>query len=187
MLAGRTIRLQRFPAMTLMEIMVATAIGMIIVTLLVMISVDGRNTFEQINSRQNRNSAFLETFDEVFKQVRSAVEFPTTYGSYTADAHTLIMKQYSIATDNGQVDTTHYDYIIFIMGSDMSLRYIIQPDSSSKRPPSDRILFTDIQTLTFTQVKSGNEHRQVTMTLIATMPKSYPSLTRTQTMVARND
>lgn len=187
---------KHLPGLTLIELVVVTALGISVLTLSTYIGISGTQSFTRINSNQEQNASFLQVFNQVDRNVRTAIEFPNTYRHSTTsqdynvnDGKTLIMKQYVIKNDIGQVDCTIFDYIIYTLDTQGNLREVVDPHANSKREKHDLVLFSNVSRLSFVQAKgNANTHRQVTMSMDAILPPpAQTTLTRQQTMVARND
>ncbi len=187
--------MNKLPGYTLMEISIASALMVIVGSVIVYITIDASNGFSRTNTAQQRTSDVERVvLNEMYRAIRLATGFPATasvsgvtYTAYPYDSNqasrSLIMQVPSITNAAGEpsTDPSQVDLIIFTQDDTGNIRQIVQPNANSFRTKTDRIMIENASLGIVQRKTSFNTNRVVHVEVTANGKISI------QNMVARND
>ncbi len=140
---------------TTVEILIASAIGVVIVLFAINILLAHLRLFAGESALIDITGANKIALDEIVNEVResqSVVNSCTSCGSDSTGAHVLILKIWPLDASGNPYDPNNYDYIVYKRDStdNTKIRKIIYAYSSSTRKNSNKIIGTNISGLDFT-------------------------------------
>lgn len=158
---------------TLVEVLIASAIALIIGLFLVNILVNNNGVFYKQNAIVNEglslNDALSEINKNILQAVNVAVSYPQDSPIYISDSHTLILKLPGLGAEGVLSDI--YDYVVIIKDPDKNniLRKKVFPDPASIRKSEDLVLTTILDSINFGYLnKSGEAVNPQTATSVNT-------------------
>lgn len=145
-------------ALTLIEVVIAMGIAAVAGVLLLVIIVNSAGLFTQqslkVAEGLNTNDALAILRGDIKQASAVAVSYtsgPTTYISSTSQ---LVLKVSSIDSYGNIIDNTFDFFVLYLDQGVIHLK--IFPDATSSRKASDRILSTDVESLSLHYLNSAN-------------------------------
>ena len=159
---------------TLVEILVASAVAMIIGVFLMSILVNSNGIFYKQNAIVNEGLSLNDAIAEIDKNILQGVSvaeiYPEVSPLYTTDSHTLILKLPGLGAEGVLTDV--YDYVVIARDADKNniLRKKVFPDAQSTRKSEDLVLTTILDAIDFSYLnKSGGSVNPNLATSISTV------------------
>lgn len=138
---------------TLVEVLIASAVALIIGLFLMSILVNNNGIFYKQNAIVNEglglNDAMNEINKNILQAVNVAVSYPQDSPIYISGSHTIILKLPALGVDG--IINNIYDYVVIIKDSDKNniLRKKVFPDPASTRKSEDLVLTTILDSINF--------------------------------------
>lgn len=166
---------------TLLEIVIATGIGLLVGLLLVGIMVNHNGFFYKQNAVINEGVALNDVLNKLNENIRQsaqiATEYPKDSPTYHTDQNTLILKLPSI--NNEILIENTFDYIVISKDtvSPNILRMQTFPDPLSTRKSVSQVLTTILKTISFKYLDKAGQ--QVSPLLATSVETTITLLTKT--------
>lgn len=138
---------------TLVEILIASAISLIVGIFLLSILINNNGIFYKQNAIINEGLSLNDALSEIDKNIRQAanieISYPPDSPFYTTDAHTIILKLPALGTEG--VLNNVYDYVVITkdIDKDNILRKKVFPNPSSIRKAEDLVLTAILDAIDF--------------------------------------
>lgn len=138
---------------TLVEILIASAIALIVGLFLTSILINNNGVFYKQSSLVNTGLSSNDVMSEIDKSITQAVSVAVAYPQdtplYTTGANTLILKVPALGAD-GSIENV-YDYIVIAKDASKNnvLRKKVFPDVSSIRKAEDLVMTTILNSISF--------------------------------------
>lgn len=185
--------------LTLVEILISSAIAAVVGSLLLVIIVNSSGLFYKESSVVNMGLNTNDALAQFRKSIKESNGVISTYIAdsitYTSGVNQVILKVPSVDSSNNIIANT-FDYFIFFLDQ-TKLRFKSFPDSLSSRKAQDQIFSTVVEKLSFNYLSSDDPPVEVspdkaitiriTLTLKQKSGAIYETNTATSEANLRND
>lgn len=135
---------------SLIEVLIASAIGVVIMTVVVAAYVGGQRNFLTGVAFLDVHSDVRVAMDWIVRDIKWSNEIIPSYGAYTSTSggNELVLSVPSIDASYDIIDATYDTVVYTVSGSDL-LRIVV-PDAASARIAETHIVANNVNNLTFT-------------------------------------
>jgi len=169
---------QLAPGVTLVELIAGLGIIGVIIVMLASLYFAHTRLFSNQNTSIEVASQNRLAVDEITNQIRESEAVVSSCTACSPDSTsqtTLILQLWPLDTNGDPTEpTTGSDYIIYKKGDNDNTKLIkkIVADTSSSRQSSEKIIATNISSLTFTYEPDNNDPPTATAVTVSTIPKA---------------
>lgn len=145
---------------TLAELVISTAIAVLVGGLLVSIFISNTGVFYKESSRVSQGLGVNDSLSSIrlsIKQAQAVASgYPVGSPTYTSSSSQLVL-QIAAIDSSGNILTGVYDYIVYTVSGD-KLYMKVFPDPASARKSEDKILSSNVNSILFSYLDSAGNN-----------------------------
>ena len=143
---------------SLIELLLAVAIGMIVILAVLSLYMSGQKYFFNQDARAETIDDSRFPADWISRDLRGALQVMSTVGSHSSSSNALVLQVFALDV-NGFVLEGIFDYIIYRRepGDPRILERIIQANAASSRVSGSRVMADDVTAVDFSYFDANNQ------------------------------